>query len=66
MKYKMKSFFCLFMVFMAGLVAGIQATGLRYGFPEHYNGGWHKYVFACILGVFFSYIAYENIKKGRC
>ena len=41
------------LVFLAGMVFMMQINWLRYGTPEHYNGGWGKLILALGLAVFF-------------
>lgn len=50
--------FCL-LVFMSGGICYLNISGMLFGFPEHYNGGWHKAVFAALIGIIFAYNAKE-------
>lgn len=55
----MKRIGCLIMVFLAGFVAALNASALRYGQPEDY-GSWYSIAFAICLAVFFGYGAIER------
>ena len=43
----------LFSVFMAGAVASLNLSYIRYGIPLHYNGWWGKFALACFLALVF-------------
>lgn len=43
----------LFSVFMAGAVAALNLSYIKYGVPLHYNGGWGNFTFACFLALVF-------------
>jgi len=45
------------MVFIAGGVAACNLAFLKYGIPEHFDGGWGQFGFACLLGCAFGVAA---------
>lgn len=53
MKELFKRIGAMALIFVAGGIAFMNLSQMRYGFPVHYQGSWIKVGIACSIAVFF-------------